>query len=309
MRQGQKSVADWERFEEAVSRFVAALDPTASVSRNVKIPDRDTGVLRQRDVWIEAKVCGLFIVRVLISCKAWKRKINSAHLDAFLGELASSGADKGVIYSKRGFTQPAIAKAREQGVACCILYEDEPAELPESLSFTTYCCLPKIRLKLGPREAIAAGSTWGDVFAVAVNGEGAVRSLLDELVSQFEAQERSASLDLDEDGLPKDWNVLVTTTSPWRSGQRLELTAETSWRIFEGDIEAQLVNGTYLASEGVLIGSQSTPWINTAASHPGPAWRELDERPSGARNRIAAVLYGGDIRKTVLDAYSGIRAV
>ena len=67
---------DWERFEVAVAQFVAALDPTVTVLRNVRLPDRDTGKLRQRDVWIETKICNLFPVKVLISCKDWERKLH-----------------------------------------------------------------------------------------------------------------------------------------------------------------------------------------------------------------------------------------
>lgn len=87
----------WKDFETAVARFIAALDPDATVKHNVYLPDRDTGHPRQRDVWIEARICGVFPVKVLVSCKRWDRKLNEQDIDAFVGELRSSGAHKGVI--------------------------------------------------------------------------------------------------------------------------------------------------------------------------------------------------------------------
>ena len=55
------------------------------------IPDKDTGEPRQRDVWIETKVCDHFPLKILVSCKRYKAKLNQQHLDAFIGELRSSG--------------------------------------------------------------------------------------------------------------------------------------------------------------------------------------------------------------------------
>jgi hypothetical protein len=74
----------WEQFEVAVERFVAALDPRVTVRRNVKLPDRDTGRLRQRDVWIETTIYNLFPVKVLISCKHWTTKLDESDIDACL---------------------------------------------------------------------------------------------------------------------------------------------------------------------------------------------------------------------------------
>ena len=63
-------------------------------------------------------------------------------MDAFIGELLSSGAQKGVIYSFSGFTKPAIDKAQAKGISCCRLYQDETTNLPESLLFDAYLLTP-----------------------------------------------------------------------------------------------------------------------------------------------------------------------
>jgi hypothetical protein len=183
----------WEQFEVAVERCVAALDPRVTVRRNVKLPDRDTGRLRQRDVWIETTICSLFPVKVLISCKHWATKLDEGDIDAFVGELRSSGAHKGVIYSAGGYTDPAILKAQALGISCCKLYQTEPADIPESLMFAFYCCTPqyRIRIELEGRRA------WSDVLLADIFSRPAAvadssETLLDELVREFHSAEAEA---------------------------------------------------------------------------------------------------------------------
>lgn len=116
----------WRQFELAVAKFVSALDPKATVTPNVYLPDRHTGAPRQRDVWVEAMVCNIFQIKILISCKLLQRKFNEQDMDAFLGELQSSSANMGVIYTARGFTEQALEKANLNNITCCKLYQDQP---------------------------------------------------------------------------------------------------------------------------------------------------------------------------------------
>ena len=69
-------VPEWKQFEVAVANFLTALDPNARVTHDAKIDDAHTGKPRQRDVWIEAKVCQLFNLKILVSCKFWNTRIN-----------------------------------------------------------------------------------------------------------------------------------------------------------------------------------------------------------------------------------------
>jgi Restriction endonuclease len=93
----------WRQFEKAVAAFLAALEPNARVKHDVSIPDVDTGVPRQRDVWIEVKVLGHFPITIYVSCKDVNRPLSQQSLDAIIGELRSSGANLGVVYSTGGF--------------------------------------------------------------------------------------------------------------------------------------------------------------------------------------------------------------
>src|SRR5690606_22733487 len=91
---------DWRSFETAVAAFLAALDPKARVTHDVRLPDRHTGRSRQRDVIVETKFGAHLPLRILVSCKRHKRKLSSSDVDAFNGELQSSGAQKGVLYTR-----------------------------------------------------------------------------------------------------------------------------------------------------------------------------------------------------------------
>lgn len=156
---------EWERFETTVAEFIAALDPTAVVKYNIRLPDKHTGHPRQRDVWVEAKVCQIFPVKILISCKRWAKKLNEQDIDAFLGELHSSGEHKGVLYSFSGFTEPALEKALALGICCCKLYKHQPPDLPESLLFRMYCCTQQFRLALSEVPSAGWGfKTFGDLL-------------------------------------------------------------------------------------------------------------------------------------------------
>src|SRR5262245_60861561 len=99
---------EWRQFEKAVARFVAALDPKARVRHDVRPLDKHTRKPRQRDIWVDTSIGGVIPLSILISCKRYKRRLDQQHVDAFHGELLSSGANKGVLYSYSGFTSDAI---------------------------------------------------------------------------------------------------------------------------------------------------------------------------------------------------------
>ncbi|MGA1796862.1 MAG: restriction endonuclease, partial [bacterium] len=123
----------WEKFEIAVANFVKALDSSARVTHDAKLPDIHSKTIRQRDVWVEAKVCQHFPVKILISCKRKKRILNQQDIDAFNGERISSGAQLGVIYSFSGFTNNALEKGKTLGISCCMIFDNEPTNIPENI--------------------------------------------------------------------------------------------------------------------------------------------------------------------------------
>ncbi len=297
------SVSDpaWKEFERAVAAFAAALDPTAKVTHNVRLPDRHHGGGRQRDVWIEAKISAHFPVSVLVSCKRYRRKLHSGDLDAFNGELASSNARVGVLYSYSGFTAPAIEKGRVLAIPCCRLYKGEGPEIPSALSFTSYCCVPQIALSLSsyPAEGWAL-STWHDVFDLRVRAASGEVPLLDELVAQYHSAETAAvEATKSHLGLPKPFRVQLTP-QPATGAVPLEVAASGHWKYYRAKLEAYEVNGSYEFTRGDFKGELATPSVDRLSSEPGPGWERLNEPPTLAPNVMMIVLHHGQAKDALL---------
>lgn len=290
----------WLEFEEAVARFAAAMDPQAIVRHNAKLPDRDTKRWRQRDVWVEAKVCQHFPVRLLISCKRYGRKLHQGDIDAFVGERLSSRADKGVIYSYSGFGEAALQKAEVHNICCCRLFEDEPADIPGSLAFTThYCCAPQIQLTVNPAPLPDWGfATWGDLLEYPVPDGSEL--VVDAISVAFKAAETEAVSSAPRASVfPQPFAASVTVAA---SGSRppMTLTARAKWKFYRSRLEFVLLAGSYSYSSGDFLGSIHGPWIDRFSTHPGPGWEQIEEPPPEPTNAALIILYNADTRSTLL---------
>lgn len=289
----------WEQFEKAIGSFIQALDSNAHVRQNVMLPDVHTNHPRQRDIWIETKILQHYPVKIYVSCKRLQRKINEQDLDAFNGELISSGAHVGVLYSFSGFTKPALEKANKLGISCCKLYVNDKPDLPESLIFYSYCCTPKVLIKViespEPEWNIA---TYNDLFNLELEMDAKKMLFLDYIDSKFRENEKNSANSIEKERLPSDWSyeLKISTTESFRRPIRILIGG--SWNIYKGKIEANLLNGSYSFSTGQFIGSQSTPWIDTRGPHPGPGWELLERRPNYIESSlVTAILYGGSIKE------------
>ncbi|GAB4156766.1 MAG: hypothetical protein Tsb009_33810 [Planctomycetaceae bacterium] len=272
----------WKRFEEAVAGFVQALGPDAKVTHNVKVPDRDTGTPRQIDVWVEAKFGGHFPFKIHVSCKDWSQRLSIDDVDHFNSELRSSGAHVGVIYSLNGFSDNAIEKAKALGISCCRLFENQPADLPDSLVFHSYCFTPRMRLELvEPASAEWAGSKWSDVFALPTNIPDGPETVVDYLVECY------AEHDVSGERMKKTRKVFPTA---WAVEFKISFSEDDvkstlwirfggSWRIYRGDVEAVLASGSYNITDENFVGSLASPWVDTQGPNPGPHWTEVESPP------------------------------
>ena len=109
-----KKIPKWKEYEIAVKTFLSALgDKNCKIVHNVICTDKHTNTSRQRDVLIETLVCNLFPIKILVSCKRYKKPLNISDIDHFNGEFISSAAQKGVIYSYSGFNDNALEKAKK----------------------------------------------------------------------------------------------------------------------------------------------------------------------------------------------------
>jgi hypothetical protein len=271
-------VKEWEQFECAVATFVAALDPNAVVRHNVRLADRDTGHPRQRDVWVEATVCKIFPVSMLISCKRLRRKLNEQDVDAFIGELASSGAHKGVLYTFTGYTKPALKKATARGISCCKLYQNKPPDVPEVLFFSFYCCASSFHIGLN-KEAL---ESWGgenieEVLSV-VDSSG--QTVFEQLIRAFwEAQEAKVQEALHTRAFPGPWATAIMLQSSTANQPGLVLSLHGMWRFYRAKLCGHLINGTYSFTEGTFVGSQTSPCVDMVGPEPGPGWERVVDIP------------------------------
>jgi len=296
----------WKEFEKSVAQFVTALDPAAKVDHNAKLLDIHTKKPRQRDVWVEAKICQHFPVKVLISCKRYKRKLNQQDIDAFNGELISSEAQLGVIYSYSGFGQNAIEKAKKLGISCCRLFENQPTDIPDSLFFmSSYCCSPRIVLSIvAPLDPYWKIKTWNDLFTLSFIDNGSPLLVIEAIMRSYHLGEAQSLETIESDFFPSDWARVLECTDEDNKNKSLKIIIRGHWNIYEGRIEAHLLDGSYNFTSGEFLGSLSTPYIDTHSSHPGPGWTLLKELPSKAALRpLRSMLIknSGDVKSALTD--------
>jgi hypothetical protein len=291
------NIPDWQAFEIAVARFAAAMDPAAVVRHNVLLADADTGHQRQRDVIIEARICKIFPVTVLVSCKYWESKLHEGHIDAFVGELLSSRAHKGVIYSYSGFTQPALEKAAAKGICCCKLFRNESPEMPQLIPFRAYACSPSLNITLlSPPRSNSNPSKWKEILSLNDETDGQRVSVLESILATYKSLEDHSTRELKTNPmlLPVGFtsNLEFDPTLPVLGDLRIQVGC--IWKIFQADINACLVNGTYSLTQSEFLGDLRFPTIDRLNPHIGPGWSRLETPPKSLeRGSIAMVLSGG----------------
>lgn len=274
---------DWQQFEIAVAKFAAALDPSAVVRHDVSLPDADTGRPRQRDVVIEAKVCKLFPVTLLVSCKYWQSKLDEGDIDTFVGELISARAHKGVIYSYSGFTAPALEKANAKGICCCRLFRNEPPELPESLVFRVYACTPTFTISLlSPPKSNAKPSTWRQVLEMNDQEDGEQISVIESVLSVYERLEAHA---LDEmKNHPSTFPTGFVSDMEFNTDLKiiggLAIRIGCVWKVFHADIKACLASGSYSLTQNEFVGDFHYPTIDRFNAQLGSGWIRIEKPPS-----------------------------
>lgn len=297
----------WKKFELSVANFVSALDRSAKVTHDAKLPDIHTKQIRQRDVWVEAKVCHHFPVKVLISCKRKGRKLNQQDIDAFNGELLSSGAQLGVVYSFSGFAKNAILKAKKLGISCCSIYENEPANIPIDIVFAkSYCCTPRMKLSVvSPIDSYWHLKTWNDLFMLTFGGEGEKISALDAIVNTYFSGEQLAKQEVSGEKLfPQNWMRLLELIEDIPSKPSIKILIRGLWNIYEGSLKAHLLNGSYNFVTNEFIGSIIGPSIDLQCVSPGAGWMLLKQRPANDSKKFlfksSCILSGGNAREALI---------
>lgn len=296
---------DWKKFEEAVAAFLQSLEPNAKVEHNVSRPDLDTGLPRQRDVWISTTFGGHIPITIFVSCKREKKKLDQQDIDAFLGELRSSGAHVGVIYSYSGYTEPAIAKAKACRINCCSLYENAPPDVPELLTFSAFCHTEMYRLWFGGLPGTKL-QTMNDLFDLQIEVDGVQKGILTHLVSEYDTRASAmmgATWNKPTQLADPRWQADAVFTHPDLQGV-VGLRLTNAWRRYEAKMESWVINGSYSFTSNDFKGTIATPVVDRLGPHPGPGWelvKEGEELPG--KNLFSFYLHGGDLEKEVRDVW------
>jgi len=298
------ATTDWQAFEIAVASFAAALDPSAVVRHNVLVPDADTGRPRQRDVVIEARICRLFPVTVLVSCKYWQSKLDEGDIDTFVGELLSSRAHKGVIYSYSGFTRPALEKAAARGICCCRLFRNEPPEMPESICFRAYASTPSLTVSLlFPPKSRARPSKWGQILELDDEVDGEQVSVLDSILEAYETLEGHSlsAMKMDSSIFPVGFQSEVEFDRDLQVIGGMKIQVGCVWKVFQADLQACLVNGSYSLAQNEFVGDFKFPTIDRFNAQLGKGWIRIEEPPKTLdTGTVSIVLSGGTNLRTAL---------
>lgn len=288
-------------FEEAVFRFVKSLDPHAEVLLNHSVPDRDTGEPRQCDVWINAKFGGHLPLSILVSCKDHKRKLHSGDIGTFRDEVRSTGASAGVIYSRAGFTEPALRKAQANGYPCCRIYQHEPADIPGAFYFEQFACSTQIGLDLIELIPDSTSITWGDIFSIK-HKEGTVLDLICKVIA--DAEENALGQTKNTASFPTDWAMEIQLSDN-KSGNTIKIRVFGHWKKYKARMEATLLDGSYCLTDKSFQGTQYGASIDTQSAHPGEAWTEIqDAEFLLPANRIIAIMYHGNVKKALQEQFS-----
>jgi len=246
--------------------------------------------MRQCDVWVNAKIGGHWPISILISCKDHNQKLDVGDIGAFNDEVRSTSASTGVIYSRAGFSEPALEKAVANGLSCCKLFQNQPPQLPAKLWFDSFACSAKMGLFIVGDNIPSQLSTWDDLFSISfANGE----SVLDLLQETYHKFESAAVSEITKTGqFPNNWAVDINLSSEEPERPALVLRIEGIWKKYRGRVEASFINGSYCFNNDSFAGTQSTPFIDTKSTHPGEGWLEIQEANfSMPSNRIIAILY------------------
>jgi Restriction endonuclease len=118
----------WQEYQDAVGALYEDMQGIGDVYRNKYIPDKVTGQKRQVDVWCEKEV-GEHLIKILIDAKRRNEKIDVKDVEEVLALADAVNADKTVIVTNSGWTEPAKKKADFCRMDLRILTFDEATNL------------------------------------------------------------------------------------------------------------------------------------------------------------------------------------
>lgn len=101
---------DWRDYEDAVCDEFRGRYPKATISKNVRLRGRLSGVARQIDILIDALVAGT-PVRTIVDTKMYNKPVDVKVVEEFLGLMADVEAPRGLMVTTVGYSDAAIQRA------------------------------------------------------------------------------------------------------------------------------------------------------------------------------------------------------
>lgn len=101
---------EWKEYELTVRDELAASLPDATVLADVCLPGIRSQTKRQIDVLIEERLSG-HLVRTAVDAKLYSRPLDVKDVEEFIGMLGDIEVERGLLVTKTGYTEAAMARA------------------------------------------------------------------------------------------------------------------------------------------------------------------------------------------------------
>lgn len=103
----------WQEYEQRVLNYFQNRFLDGKIEKNVKLFGRLSETDREIDILLSTTVFGCSM-QLAIECKDWSKKLDVADIDSFIGKLNDVGISKGIIISKKGYSESAYVRVRKE---------------------------------------------------------------------------------------------------------------------------------------------------------------------------------------------------
>ena len=148
-----------KKFDQLVSDIEMAFSGTgAKIKKNDRIEDVETGIKREVDISIRAKV-GSMDFLTIVECRDRNKKADVTWIEQLEEKRKSVGADKVVAVSREGFTEGALNKARSRNIETRILNrldQDQIREWVKSAPISAFHLRSLVSQRYRPKTHLTA---------------------------------------------------------------------------------------------------------------------------------------------------------
>lgn len=137
-----------KELELLVQRIQKQLAPKAVVLHDVKLPGRNSGVMRQIDVLVQETI-GQYTINIIIDCKDYKNAIDVKGVEEFAGLLHDVGGQKGVLVCPKGFTKSAKTRAEGLQIDLYSPVDTDPHKWQVKATIPTICDFRSAAISFG----------------------------------------------------------------------------------------------------------------------------------------------------------------